>query len=122
MNNLPQRIFNGNGLPKINGGQQALFLLVCKCLKHSRKVEYEEIMGIYTSVVQRSCNKSDGYWDKEKNCWGWNSRRYDPWEIDILAQSWLLRALGALIKKGYLTVVPCIEFSKVLAPSQQEAT
>lgn len=111
MNNLPQKIFNGNGMPKINTGQEALFLLICKKLKRKEIIQREEIKKIYTSVVQKSKYTSEYCWDREKGGWRYQPRKYQEWEIENLVTSWLLRALGSLIKKGYLAVVPRIEFS-----------
>ena len=113
MTNLPQKIFNGdNGMPKINTGQEGLFLLVCKALKEKRIVQYKEIKHIYQTVVQESEFTGFEYWDTEKQEYVWKSRKYSDWEIDNLTNSWLLRALGSLIKKGYLAVIPRIELSK----------
>jgi len=120
MNNLPQKIFHTNNMPFINTGQQALFLLICKKLKQKTTVEYEEIKNIYTTTVQRSEYTSEDYWDREKDKWNWTSRKYEDWEIDNLMSSWLLRALGALIKKGYLLVIPRIEFTKQLRNQEED--
>ncbi len=112
MNNLPQKIFNGNnGMPKINTGQEALFLLISKKLKEKQIIQYEETKQIYTSTVQRSEYTTESSWDNIRGEWVYEPRKYQEWEIEILVYSWLLRALGALIKKGYLAVIPRIELS-----------
>jgi len=108
----PHNLFNGEKLPKINKGQEALYLLICKKIKAKKKVEYDELMEIYKSSVQMSEYTSDNYWDNEKGDWGYKTRLHTDFEINYLMQSWLLRALGSLIKKGYLMVLPMIEFTK----------
>ena len=106
-------MFNGNnGLLKINTGQEALFLLVCKKLKQQQIVHHDEAMEIYLSVVQMSEYTGWNCWDNDSGKWEWKSRLKNEWEIEGCFQAWLLRALGTLIKKGYLTVIPCIEFTK----------
>lgn len=110
--NLPQRLFNGNGLPKINSGQKALFLLICKKLNQREIIKYGEYEKIYFNEVKQYNQRGENYWDSEINDWGWRYRDYNDYEIEQMVKSWLLRALGTLIKKGYLIVLPRIEFVK----------
>ena len=106
-------------MPEINTGQEALFLLVCKKLKEKQIIQHEEIKEIYTSMVQRYEYTNEHYWNQEKGEWSDRPRKYYEWEIDNLITSWLLRALGALIKKGYLTVIPRIKFPNQLESAER---
>lgn len=115
MSNLPQKIFNGDsGMPGINTGQEALFLLVCKALEEKRIIQYKECEHIYKTTVMVSEFGWSDFWDSDEQEWKDKQYKRTDWEIKQLADSWLLRALGALIKKGYLTVIPRIELSKSL--------
>ena len=106
MNELPQ-LFNGKLRP-INEGQKALMVLVSIKYQSYEHIEYEELRTIYQKKVQR--NKHSTYWTRD----GWKTVDYADWEIYNLTTSWVLRAIGTLVKKGYLTVIPKINFSKQL--------
>ena len=107
--NPPQKLFGNGELPRLNGGQEVLFHLVCEAIWENKKVDYDDLMDVYQFEVQRSGNKSTLCWDEASGKHVWRSSPYADWELEQLMQSWLLRALGALIKKGYLTVVPRME-------------
>jgi hypothetical protein len=111
--NLPQRIFDVEVLPPVNDGQRELFGLICRRLKEKAIVQHREILFIYQTYVQESEYSSAGYFDEEQDKWIENFRKYKDWEIEALCNAWLLRALGTLIKKGYLTVIPQIQFAEL---------
>jgi len=118
MENLPENIFNGSKLKGVNDGQRALLILICKKLKDGQHVQHDELITIYKTKVQREQRCWTPYYDHEKEKWGHRYEDYTDYQIESNAQNWLLRALGALIKKGYLTVLPRIDFSKIQEKSQ----
>lgn len=76
MSDLPQKIFNGNDLPGINTGQEALFLLVYQAVKEKRIIQYKEVKHIYQTTVQVSTYTWDEYYDNEKQEWADRTREY----------------------------------------------
>ena len=76
------------------------------------KFSNEELEIIYKEKVQRYKSAKRGLWDSQEG-WIEEPRKYFDWEIDQMLQAWVLRALGALIKKGYLTVIPRISLNKI---------
>jgi hypothetical protein len=112
MNEHPIKLFGDGDLPKINKGQEALFCLVSRKLKEQKKVEYDELMEIYLYNVQMCSLRSEAVWDSKTGKYSYEGRPYRDFEIEQMMQSWLLRALGTLIKKGYLMVIPRMEFTK----------
>jgi hypothetical protein len=105
-------VFGGLKKNKINNGQIMLYQLVCEKIKTKQTIQYQEIEDIYINHVQRSKSGACLVWDKEKKHYTWEKRNYDEADIQRLAESWVLRAIGTLIKKGYLTVVPVMNLRK----------
>ena len=107
-------IFNDKLRP-INDGQKALMILISKKYEKAEQIEYEELEKIYHEKVQR--NKK--YWsyyhtyDEQEKRWYAGYEEYEKWQLDILVTSWVLRSIGTLVKKGYLTVIPKINLSRL---------
>ena len=104
--NLPT-IFNGKLRP-INDGQKALMILISKKYEKKEQIEYEELEKIYQKKVQR--NKKYHYWTYKNEC---IYEDYLDYQMTQLVTSWVLRAIGALVKKGYLTVIPKINLTRL---------
>lgn len=94
----------------INDGQKELLNLICLKYQNNQSINKEEIVNIYRLKVQRQKERWDNYYeyDRQNDKWRGAYVPYSSWHIEDLATSWLLRALGALMKKGYLTVIPRI--------------
>lgn len=105
------KLFQGH-LKPLNDGQRALLRLVTEKYQNGGIVQYEELEIIYKEKVQRYKSAKRGLWDSQEG-WIEEPRKYFDWEIDQMLQAWVLRALGALIKKGYLTVIPRISLNKI---------
>ncbi|MCK5609329.1 hypothetical protein KAR91_46075, partial [Candidatus Pacearchaeota archaeon] len=86
---------------------------ICTKLEEKAIVQYKEVEGIYLNTVQVSQYTYGSYWDNAAQSWESKRRLYEDWEVKVLVNAWLLRALGTLIKKGYLTVLPRIQFSEL---------
>lgn len=121
MSNLPQKMFDDGNLPSLNTGQKALFLLVCDALEQKRAIQFKECKYIYKMAVQKSDFSSWYYLDEETQKYVQVKRKYSDNEVDNKCNGWLLRTLGSLIKKGYLTVIPRIELKKTLSNEHERS-
>ena len=96
-------------IPKLRSGQQELYNLFCKSIKEKYIIKKQEIFEIYknqvavgTSYVARQGNDGNTiYVDAEWSEWEWG-RNFNQW---------FTHSLGALLKKGYLKIVPAIDLS-----------
>ncbi len=108
--------------PRLSKGQRVLFDLIDKKIKTGDKLTLEESKKIY---VQNACrNFSDGkpavynYWYKatKQDEQGMNIQwqgRYEPMNeqyLGFVVLQWLTHNIGSLVLKGYLKVLPIIEF------------
>jgi hypothetical protein len=95
-------------LKPINDGQKALLRLICEKYKNNEPLQKEEAKQIYIEKVKRKIGITYTY-RLGDSPWETKTYPYKDWELDQLTISWMLRALGALIQKGYLTVIPRIQ-------------
>lgn len=113
MNNSLQ-LFSENKKPKLNEGQKAFLALVEDCFKKNKPITHDEIREIYLTKVSSHVIQ---YW-----CWNqatqkneyWTTKRSD-WDIDTGTQNWIVSCIGRLVRKGYLTVIPTIQFKQLEA-------
>ena len=110
MENTP--VLFSQKLKNINNGQKTLLRLICK--KHNKRelIGRDEITKIYKEEVQRNKLFLNYYYDHDEKKYKTERIPYNEYQIEFYVTSWVLRALGALIRKGYLTVMPRIDFSK----------
>ena len=104
-------LFEGK-LLGLNDGQKMLLRLICDKYKNGRTITHDDILNIYQQYVQRYTHSSVRTYDFGTQSWKYKEVPFSDWYVEELARSWLLRALGALIKKGYLTVIPRIDLSR----------
>jgi len=107
-------VFNEKLRP-INDGQKALMVLISKKYKTSEQIDYNELKEIYEKKVQRSKKYYEYYhtYDEKEKKWIGGYVIYEKWRVELMVTSWVLRAIGALVKKGYLTVIPKINLSRL---------
>ena len=104
-------LFEGK-LLGLNDGQKMLLRLICDKYKNGRTITHDDILNIYQQYVQRYTHSPVRTYDFGTQSWKYKEVPFSDWYVEELARSWLLRALGALIKKGYLTVIPRIDLSR----------
>lgn len=103
-------------LRPINDGQKALLRLISEKYQNGGIISKDEMTKIWNEKIRRH-NK---FWDYYGGEYDTTLKRrtgayrdYEDFQIDQLVTSWVLRALGALIQKGYLTVIPRMQFSSL---------
>ena len=114
--------------PKLSTGQKVLFDLICEKLKSGDKLTIEESRKIYIKNVCRSFENGKpavyNYYYKRIQEPKWNKDgklildakfegRYEPMTeqyLNLTVLQWLTHNIGALVLKGYLKVLPIIEF------------
>ena len=99
----------------LSSGQQELYKLLCDTLNgKTEKVARPDIINIYNKTVRRSEKRYEDYhkYDHENKRWIGSYVEYEDWRIEMYAEMWFIRALGALIRKGYITVIPLIDLSR----------
>lgn len=97
-------------------GQEALLMLMLRCLKEEQPVTADDIINIYTRFVQRNQHLeytiySCDYCNQEVEKFDIN-RDYTSWEIRDKAFGWLRHNVGSLVLKGYLKVIPRFSFEE----------
>lgn len=110
---------NDTGLPTVTiensrhhltKGQEKLLALILDKYKKSEKILIEEVQPIYQIAMTRKRNQG-WFRDSEGKTHEWDNE-YTPAYLTDKATQWLLRNLGSLIKKEYLTVIPRIQLNK----------
>jgi hypothetical protein len=103
-NNFVPVIFDPVQYSKLTKGQQVLLETIQIYYGANMTIDMDDIIDMYKKNVQRY--KKQSY----KGCNGWVERDYFPWEIEDYALRWLTRSLGILIRKGFLLIMPRIDF------------
>lgn len=101
----------------LTDGQRCLYGVICEKLKSDTPIYAEEAVKMWLENVSRA-NFINGephtyeyygrYDDIQKKwvpCW----RKLSDWEIKTRSITWLMAAIGALVLKGYLKIIPQLE-------------
>jgi len=112
MESNSQSIINSTQTPlnSLTKGQERLMLKVFQAFKNKSKINLDEIIDIYKNFVMRSPYLYDG------DFLNYNGEKVlkDEWRIETNARSWCMNAIGSLVRKGFLTVVPNIDLSRAI--------
>lgn len=101
-------------LPKLRKSQLDLYELICNCCKNNQTLNVTEAFIIYKKHgAGQSWNDYLKY-DKENDRWIGGVRIWNDYIWKQNFKLWILHTLGALLWKGYLTVLPTIDFSELL--------
>jgi hypothetical protein len=101
---------------RLSKGQRNLYILVCEKIKTDQILLFKEAKDIYVKFV--NAHVVNGvpyhyyYWVPIPNEPGHYTSELRPMtedEINFTSLKWLTMALGALILKGYLTVMPAVD-------------
>lgn len=98
--------------PRLTRGQTELYSIICGKIKDNDKLKFEEARRIYIGFVNR--NMINGI--PHSYQYDWESKQFKllPMTDDYLnfvVLTWLTQNLGALILKGYLTVLPAVDLN-----------
>ena len=99
--------------PKLKPGPLALYILFCASVKERRVLKRNEIFAIYKNKV--ACGVCSDYrytGDMNNRQRVYYIRDWSEWEWKNNFEAWFTRTLGALLRKGYLRVVPAIDLSE----------
>lgn len=91
---------------KLTKGQLALYELILEANKNKFVISKERLKMIYINSVQRSMEYWNPWKEKIGDQWKGGYEQRSEWQLDINCLAWFTMALGSLIKKGYLTVIP----------------
>lgn len=95
---------------KLTDGEIALLALIKNKLKNNLSITREDFVKIYQKRVQRYAQKDGLYdYDSENNRFIYKPRDYLKSEIELQAYQWFVSALGRLIIKAKLIVIPVID-------------
>jgi len=97
-------------IPKLSIGQLKIYTLFCQSIKEERVVNREELFQIYKKHVGRGDSEVHV---RKGDVIVWEDRPWCDWEWNRNFETWFVYALGALLKKGYLRVMPAIDLSEI---------
>jgi len=101
-----------NKIPKLRAGPMALYVLFFTATKEGRSLKRDEIFNVYKKHVARG--KTDRpTWESPTSNHVWRKVDWTEWEWDRNFECWFVYTLGALLKKGYLRVVPAVDLRKI---------
>ena len=89
---------------RLNQGQTMLYKKISEVTDNKETLHFSDAMEIYKTFVLRETR----YWPE----WGNKSYPYTDWQLKEYCNNWLLRAIGALVKKGYIAMIPMIDLEK----------
>lgn len=100
-------------LPPLRPSQLKLYQLLEHSQKFSEPVTKEKVFDVYKNGI--GCGESDaGGYSDFKGVWHQHTRKkWDDWQWQRNAMSWFKQTLGALIIKGYCSVLPRFDFCDV---------
>jgi hypothetical protein len=96
--------------PKLRPGPLALYVLFCQSVDEKRILSRAEIFAVYKRYVAAGVNDKP-----RRNSEGqvvWIECPWTEWEWQRNFEGWFVYTLGALLKKGYLRVVPAIDLAR----------
>ena len=105
--------------PTLTPAQKALVALIINKYKAGTQIILDEVRPIYKLAMRESEHYMG--WRDDDGVWQERRRPYTEQYMKDKATQWLLRNLGSLIKKGYLTVIPRISLSDKPALRQETA-
>lgn len=96
--------------PRLTPAQRDLYVLVCDVCKGNNRLTKDDAFEVYKKYAA-----GEGwFWVYDHDNPGHEKQVRKKWPDYLWQynfQNWLFRALGALVVKGYLTVIPAIDFS-----------
>lgn len=93
---------------KLRKDQRKLYMLLCYRLKKKAQVTRNDIIYLYKKYVQRIPEKFTNIYNHDKKEWETGYVLLKDYETQDRAMKWFISALGRLIVKGYLIVLPVI--------------
>ena len=93
-------------------GQRSLLDLINEKTASGEVINMKECSKIYLKDVQRSTYTNDQTYNHETKDWVMYRRKRVDYEIENSIIQWTVYALGALVKKGYVAIMPMIDFTK----------
>lgn len=93
---------------RLTDAQSELYALICNVCKGSKGLKKEDTFAIYKKYAR---GKGETYSTNSEGVRVWRWVDWCDWEWNRNFNSWLFRSLGSLVMKGYLTVIPTIDFS-----------
>lgn len=118
MNETNKSLCGINRTTRLTKGQLALYELILEANRDKFVISRQRLKTVYVNNVQR--NKE--YWNPWKERVGDKYRggyeHRNEYVENINCMNWFTNALGALIKKGYLTVIPKFNLKKAKELSQ----
>ena len=100
-------------LPKLRPAQAELYELIIDACTEKKQLDMNKSFEVYK---KHAAGKGWCYYAKHDDInhqWIGAEKVWSDWHWKLNFRNWLLRALGALICKGYLTVLPAINFNDI---------
>ena len=110
--------------PKLYDSQKVLYALLVGAVEKQEAITEKSLVAAYLTC--HSDMMLAIKWDEEKKCCRHESVKATDWCLVNRAKAWLNSGIGALVVKGYLTVIPKFDLKEIddkaiLAPSLAQA-
>ena len=99
-------------LPKLYPAQRDLYDLIFNTCSNGGLLNTKSAFEIYKKHAQGKGWTYDHYDHEKKQCVS-AYKDWTPYLWEFNFKNWILRALGALVYKGYLRILPAIDFSEL---------
>lgn len=104
--------------PYLTVGQKVLYKVICERLKSGKPILFNEAREMY---IRYSCRVVEngipyyfnGWWRNKKDEIVGRNEPMSEWQIKVAASHWLTNSIGNLVIKGYLKVMPAIDFREL---------
>lgn len=111
--------------PHLSKGQKVLYSLICKKLEREERLTFQEAKDIY---INNSCRdvrdgipyRYDYYHRNAEDKIVGACIPMEEWYLSQIVMMWLTHNIGCLVLKGYLKVIPTIDFNVKQAISKAE--
>jgi len=107
------------GFRKLKNNQKDFYNILAYKIKANENISYAEMEKFYLEKV--IVNKDKMYWNYYANVQRDNDGKFisfkggysplQPWQIEQRVKDWTMRTIGILVIRGYLKVLPIIDFS-----------
>ena len=108
-----------NGFRKLRSSQKDFYNILVEKIKNNENISYSEMEIFYFEKVAK--NKDKMYWCYYKNVERDDNGNFvkfiggykplEPWQIEMRVKDWTIRTIGILVIKGYLKILPVIDFN-----------
>lgn len=105
-------------LPKLYPAQKDLYALICETCINGELLNTSKAFAIYKSFAKAKTYHN--YYNSETKEYFSKTTEWGEWEWSLNFKNWILRSLGQLVMKGYLKIMPTIDFSELEIITHEE--